>query len=210
MHKSLVKLDPLFKPLVKHFGEIPLPKSKTTPPYHALLRAIAYQQLHGKAAATIFGRFTDHYGSIVPEPAVMLRTRETTMRKFGFSGSKILALRDIAAHTISGTVPTLKEAKKLSDAELVERLCTIRGLGRWTVEMLLIFHLGRTDILPVDDFAVREGYKLAAHLPAQPKPKELWTIGERWAPHRTLASLYFWKVADAAKLNLDWVAKASQ
>lgn len=203
MHKSLIsplaRLDPLFMPLAAQFGAIPLPKPRTAPPYHALMRAIAYQQLHGKAAATIFGRFTDHYGGMVPDPAVMLRTHAATMRKFGFSGSKILALRDIAAHTISGTVPTLREAKKLSDEALIERLCAIRGVGRWTVEMLLIFHLGRADILPVDDFAVREGYKLAAGLDAQPKPKVLWEIGGRWVPHRTLASLYFWKAADAAK-----------
>ena len=199
MHKLLAKAEPAFKPLIKAHGLLALPTVKREAPYTALMHSIAHQQLHGNAARSILARFKGIYGGDWPEPAKLLRTRETTLRATGFSGSKIAALRDIARHALDGTVPTLAQAKKLSDDALVERLTQIRGVGRWTVEMLLIFHLARADVLPVDDFAVREGYKLMHGHDAQPKPKALWAAGTAWAPHRTLASLYFWRAADAAK-----------
>jgi DNA-3-methyladenine glycosylase II len=121
------------------------------------------------------------------------------MRGCGFSQSKVAAIRDIAEKSAGGLVPTREGCARLSDTELIERLVAIRGVGRWTVEMLLIFTLGRPDVLPVDDFGVREGWKVAAGLEAQPKPKELALIGEAWAPWRSIAAWYLWRAADAAK-----------
>lgn len=199
MHAHLTKTDKIFRKLVKQFGEIPLPKPKKTPPYEALVRAIAHQQLHGKAAETILGRFYGLYGDRMPTAEELLKTRDDKLRAVGFSGSKVAALKDIAKHTVSGVVPDLKTARKLSDEELIARLVQIRGVGRWTVEMLLIFHLGRADILPIDDFGVREGYRVLMGHDAQLKPKALAELGLPWAPYRSLAALYFWRAADAAK-----------
>lgn len=202
MHKHLAKSHPVFRQLIKRFGEIDLPKPKKTPPYEALMRAIAHQQLHGKAAETILGRFFGLYGDKFPSPEQVLKTKDEALRGVGFSASKAAAIKDIAAHALQGTIPaTVAATKKLDDAELIARLTQIRGVGRWTVEMLLIFHLGRPDILPVDDFGVREGWRVMNGHDAQLKPKELWAAGEAWAPHRTLASLYLWQAANAAKIK---------
>ena len=121
------------------------------------------------------------------------------MRACGFSGSKIAAIRDICAHALKGTVPTLQDAAAFSDEELIRRLSAIRGVGRWTVEMVLISTLGRPDVLPVDDFGVREGWRIIKQLPAQPRPKELAAIGEAWAPWRSTASWYLWRASDEGK-----------
>jgi DNA-3-methyladenine glycosylase II len=129
----------------------------------------------------------------------LLALSDETIRACGFSGSKMAALRDIAARTADGTIPTPARAKKLPDAELIERLTIIRGVGQWTVEMLLIFTLKRPDVFPVDDFGVREGYKILYGLEAQPKPKSFAALGERYAPYRSMASLYLWRAADLAK-----------
>jgi DNA-3-methyladenine glycosylase II len=121
------------------------------------------------------------------------------MRGAGLSANKVLAIRDIAEKAALGVIPNRAAARRLSDEVLIERLVALRGVGRWTVEMLLIFTLGRADILPVDDFGVREGYRVAASLPEQPKPKALAEIGEAWAPYRTTAAWYLWRAADLAK-----------
>ena len=169
-------------------------------PYESLIRAIAHQQLHGRAAEMILGRFLALYpGEAFPEPALVLATEESVLRGCGFSGGKIAAIRDIARNAASGVVPTRHAASRLSDGALIERLTPIRGVGRWTVEMLLIFTLGRPDVLPVDDFGVREGYRLLHGLPAQPKPRALAEIGEAWAPFRSTAAWYLWRAADAGK-----------
>ena len=207
MHTHLAKTDKIFRSLIKQFGEIPLPTPKKTAPYEALVRAIAHQQLHGKAAETILGRFYGLYGDRMPTPGELAKTQDDKLRAVGFSGSKVAALKDIAKHAVSGVIPDLKTAKKLSDEELIARLVQIRGVGRWTVEMLLIFHLGRPDILPIDDFGVREGYRVAMKHDAQVKPKALGEAGLPWAPHRSLAALYFWRAADAAKLEKPKPAK---
>ena len=169
-------------------------------PYEALVRAIAHQQVHGRAADAILGRFIARFPDHkFPPPEAVLAAEVEMLRVCGLSGSKVAAIRDIAAHAAQGIVPTRRAATKLTDAELIERLVAIRGVGRWTVEMLLIFTLGRPDVLPVDDFGVREGYRVAARLPAQPKPRELAAIGEAWAPFRTTAAWYLWRAADLAK-----------
>ncbi len=168
--------------------------------YPALLSAVAHQQLHARAAITILGRLQAlSPQNALPDPASLLALPDTTLRACGFSANKTLALQDIAAKALNGTIPTTAAAKRLSDAELITRLTTIRGVGQWTVEMLLIFTLRRPDIFPIDDFGVREGYRLLHKLPAQPKPKALGLIAEAYAPHRTAAALYLWHAADLAK-----------
>ena len=191
--------DKQLRPLVKRIGPctlVPLQRE----PYEALVRAIAHQQVHGRAAEAMLNRFRAlHEGEDFPPAEFVLALPPEALRGCGFSGSKVLAIQDIAAKTREGLVPSLEEAATLADAALIERLVAIRGVGRWTVEMLLIFTLGRADILPVDDFGVREGYRVAAGLPEQPKPKALAEIGEAWAPYRTTAAWYLWRTADLAK-----------
>jgi DNA-3-methyladenine glycosylase II len=191
--------DPILKPLVKRIGPctlVPLQRE----PYEALVRAIAHQQVHGRAAEAMLTRFCAlREGEGFPPADFVLTLPSEALRGCGFSGSKVLAIQDIAAKAMQGLVPTLEEAATISDAALIERLVAIRGVGRWTVEMLLIFTLGRADILPVDDFGVREGWKLLNKLEAQPKPKELAAIGEAWAPFRSIAAWYLWRAADEGK-----------
>jgi DNA-3-methyladenine glycosylase II len=129
----------------------------------------------------------------------VLATSDIKLRACGFSGSKIAAMRAICAATLDGTVPTRRGSARLSDAELIERLTSIRGVGRWTVEMLLIFTLGRPDVLPVDDFGVRDGYRVLYRLDAQPKPKALAEIGLAWSPFRSIAAWYLWRASDEGK-----------
>lgn len=169
-------------------------------PYEALIRAIAHQQVHGRAAEAILGRFIQLFpGPHFPGPEHVLALPPEALRGCGFSGSKVLAIRDIAEKTVGGLVPGLEASAKLDDQALIERLVALRGVGRWTVEMLLIFTLGRRDILPVDDFGVREGWRLATKAEAQLKPKELAAIGAAWAPHRSIAAWYLWRASDAGK-----------
>lgn len=169
-------------------------------PYEALMRAIAYQQLHARAAEAILARFLAlHSGPGFPAPRAVLDCPDPALRACGFSATKIAALRDICAHALDGTIPTRRAAARLSDAALIERLTAIRGVGRWTVEMLLIFALGRPDVLPVDDFGVREGYRLLHGLEVQPKPRALAELGAVWAPFRSTAAWYLWRAAEAAR-----------
>jgi DNA-3-methyladenine glycosylase II len=192
--------DQRFAALIERVGKPRLDIHRQRSPYEALVRAIAHQQLHGRAAEAILGRFSALFpGETFPEPAAVLATAETALRGCGFSAGKIAAVRDICAKTIDGTVPTRRQSSRLTDDALIERLTTIRGVGRWTVEMLLIFTLGRPDVLPVDDFGVREGYRVLHELEEQPKPKQLAEIGKAWAPHRSLATWYLYRAAEAAR-----------
>ena len=191
--------DPVLRKVVAEIGPCTLRPVKREP-YEALVRAIAHQQVHGRAAEAILGRFLALFpGHAFPPPELVLATPAETVRACGFSAAKLAAIRDIAEKAVGGLVPTRRASHRLSDEALIERLCAIRGVGRWTVEMLLIFTLGRPDVLPVDDFGVREGWRVAAGLDAQPKPKELARIGEAWAPWRSAAAWYLWRAADAAK-----------
>lgn len=194
-----LRRDPVLKRVIRTEGPCTLTPVQREP-YEALVRAIAHQQVHGRAAEAILGRFIALFpGTVFPPPAMVLATPVEAMRGCGFSQSKVAAIRDIAEKAEGGLVPTRAAAAALDDAMLIERLTAIRGVGRWTVEMLLMFTLGRADILPVDDFGVREGWKVAAGLEAQPKPKELAAIGEAWAPWRSIAAWYLWRAADRAK-----------
>lgn len=168
-------------------------------PYEALLEAITHQSISGKAAATIFARIVA-LGSNgrPPTPEQMLKIRKPALRKAGLSGAKILAVKDLASKTISGVVPTLDDAHKFSDDELVKRLTSVRGIGAWTVEMFLIFRLGRPDVLPIHDLGVQKGWSITYGKKHKPKPKELLAFGERWRPYRTVASWYMWRACHRA------------
>jgi len=194
--RHLANADPAMAALIKRVGRCGYAVEKREP-YEALVRAIAYQQLHGNAARTILGRFLALFpGTDFPHPAQVLGTSEAEMRACGFSGSKTASIRDIAAKALEGVVPTRRAAARMADADLIERLTVIRGVGRWTVEMMLMFTLGRMDILPVDDFGVREGYRKLHGLELQPKPRDLAAIGEMWSPWRSVAAWYLWRAAE--------------
>ena len=189
----------VFGPLIARIGP-PTPPEARREPYEALIRAIAHQQLHGNAARAILARFHALYPiDGCPPPHLVADTKEGALRACGFSASKIAAIRDICAKTLEGVVPSAAEAELLDDETLIARMVTIRGVGRWTVEMVLMTALGRPDVLPVDDFGVREGWKRLNALDAQPKPKELAAIGAAWAPHRSVAAWYLWRAADEGK-----------
>ncbi len=167
--------------------------------FAALAQSIAYQQLTGKAAATIFARVGAACRPFTPEQ--MIATSDAALRTAGLSGSKLLALKDLARKSIDGTVPHLGDLHTLSDDEIVERLTAVRGIGRWTVEMLLIFRLGRPDVLPVDDYGVRKGFAKIYRKRDLPKPKDLEKFGERWRPYRSVASWYLWRILDTEGKN---------
>lgn len=195
-----LRTETRFAALIDRVGPPRLGVQRGRSPYEALTRAIAHQQLHGRAAEAILARFVALYpDASFPTPAQVLATSESELRACGFSGGKIASIRAIAAGALDGTVPSRRAAARLPDDALVERLTTLRGVGRWTVEMLLIFTLGRPDVLPVDDFGVREGFRVLYDLDAQPKPRALAEHGLAWAPFRSLAAWYLWRAAEAAK-----------
>lgn len=163
-------------------------------PYEALVRAIAYQQLHAKAGDAILGRLLALYPNVAfPSPEQLLITDPDVQRACGFSASKLATIHGIAQAAIDGVVPTRADALNMSDDELITRLISLRGIGRWTVEMFLIYTLERSDILPIDDFGVREGYRRLKGLVTSPTPREMKQFGEAWAPHRTVAAWYLWR-----------------
>lgn len=193
--------------LIDRVGAFNLLLDSSPSPYESLLEAILYQQLHGKAAATIHRRLREIYSGD-PAPQALLDTPDERLRAAGVSGNKIKALRDLAARTLDGTVPSHSAILKMSDADIVERLTEVRGIGSWTVEMLLIFRLGRPDVLPVTDYGVRKGYALTfMRVPRSrplasndlPKPDAVFRRGMRWAPYRSVASWYLWRACDLAK-----------
>ncbi|MFN0078992.1 MAG: DNA-3-methyladenine glycosylase family protein [Prosthecobacter sp.] len=196
---SLSKRCPVMRRLIKAHGPCELKPQKRSP-YEALVSAVAHQQLHANAAEAILRRFKALWPDTrFPKPEQVLAADETMLRGCGFSMGKLLAIRDIAAKTLSGQIPTRAAALKLADEELIARLVEVRGVGRWTVEMLLIFTLGRMDVFPSDDYGVRNGWRIAKKLDEMPKPKEFRLLAERWQPHRTLAAWYLWRAADAGK-----------
>lgn len=164
-------------------------------PYEALVRAIAYQQLHVRAGDAILARFLALYpGASFPSPEQLLASAPEQQRACGFSAAKLATIRSIAQATLEGVVPGLDEAKRLPDAALIERLTALRGVGRWTVEMFLIYSLERSDILPVDDFGVREGYRRLKGLEKAPTPRQMRELGAAWSPYRTVAAWYLWRI----------------
>ncbi len=192
--------EPRFAALISRVGRPRLMVERQRGLYEALVRAIAHQQLHGRAAEAILARFEALFpGDAFPQPDAVLAADEAMLRGCGFSGAKIAAIRDICVRTLDGTVPTRRASARLTDEALIARLTTIRGVGRWTVEMLLIFTLGRPDVLPVDDFGVREGYRILFNLDEQPKPRALAALGAAWAPYRSLATWYLYRAVEEAR-----------
>ena len=186
--------------LLRDVGPCTLAPRNACSPFESLVRAIAYQQLHDRAAECILGRLIELYpGRPFPGPAEIRNTHWRRMRRVGFSRSKIAALKDLADKALDGTVPTNHEIRRLDDEAIIQRLMAVRGVGRWTAEMLLIFHLGRPDVLPVDDFGVRNGFRIAYGRRSLPTPEAVLRYGERWKPYRTTASWYLWRAADLAK-----------
>jgi DNA-3-methyladenine glycosylase II len=167
-------------------------------PFDALAESIAYQQLTGKAAATIFGRVRALYPKRKwLDPKQLLATPDEALRAAGLSRAKTAALKDLAAKTIDGTVPSGRALLRMTDDEIITRLTTVRGIGRWTVEMLLLFDLGRPDVWPVDDYGVRKGFAKTFRRRELPTPKQLMKLGEKWRPYRSVAAWYFWRAMDA-------------
>lgn len=196
----LATADPVMRRLIEDIGPCTLKPKTRRSPFESLVRAIAHQQLHAKAAESILTRLLALFpGRRFPLPEDLLAVNVRALRTAGFSRSKILALRDLATKTLDGTVPTNRVIQKLGDDEIVERLIEVRGIGRWTVEMVLIFQLGRPDVLPGDDFGVRNGFRIAYGRRSMPTPKQVVRYGERWKPYRTVAAWYLWRVADRAK-----------
>ena len=198
--KHLSAADPVMRKLIAEIGACKLEHEPRRSPFQSLVQAVAHQQLNGTAANTILTRFIKLFPKRkFPRPEDLASVTDEQIRACGFSFSKIAAIRDIAAKTLDGTIPSSRKIEKLSDEEIIARLTPARGVGRWTVEMLLIFQLGRADVLPVDDFGVRNGFRLAYKKREMPKPKDLLKFGQRWRPHGTTAAWYLWRAADAAK-----------
>jgi DNA-3-methyladenine glycosylase II len=197
----LSSVDPILGGVIRAVGPTSLAVDPDCSPFQALAQAIAHQQLNGTAARTILGRFvgTCGEGGLFPTPKAVLATPPASLRAAGFSFAKIASLRDLAEKTLSGVVPDHETLRTLGDEEIITRLTQVRGIGRWTVEMLLIFRLGRPDILPVDDFGVRNGFRLAYGLKKMPAPKALAVFGARWAPHRSLAAWFLWRAVELAR-----------
>jgi 3-methyladenine DNA glycosylase/8-oxoguanine DNA glycosylase len=192
----LRRRDPKLGRLMKRIGPFQLKVDRKGSPYEWLLRSIIFQQLSGKAAGTIHGRVKELFGGRNPTPEEVLTTPETSLRSAGLSRQKIAAVKDLAKAAAEGRVPDRKKISKLSDEEIIELLIPIRGVGRWTVEMLLIFGLGRADVLAVDDFAIKKSAMILHSLKEMPDRKTLSVLGERWKPYRTVASWYLWRSLD--------------
>ena len=198
--KHLAAVDPVMRKLIREIVTCELEPETRRSPFQSLVLAVAHQQLHATAAGNILGRFKKLFpGRKFPKPEDLAKVTDEQLRACGFSFNKIKAIRDITEKTLSGVVPSARQIVKLSDDEIIARLTKVRGVGRWTVEMLLIFQLGREDVLPADDFGVRSGFRVAYKKREMPMPKELLAFGESWKPHRTTAAWYLWRAADAAK-----------
>ncbi len=191
-YSTLANLDHDWQRLLQQVGACTL-QPKPQAPYQALIRAVTYQQLHGKAADAIYGRMLALFEHSFPSPAQLLNVDAQQLRQCGLSANKILSIQGIAQASLDGQVPDLSQAEELSDAELIAQLTRLRGIGRWTVEMMLIFNLGRLDVLPVDDLAVRAGFqrlKQIDHI----TPQQLSKIGQSWSPYSSIAAWYLWRV----------------
>src|SRR6266446_1056328 len=199
-HQLLRASHPRMAELIARSRRYNITPAVSIRPFDALAESIAYQQLSGKAAATIFGRVRALYpGRKYLDPEKILATPDETFRAAGLSRNKIAALKDLAAKTIDGTVPAGRALIRMSDDEIITRLTTVRGIGRWTVEMLLLFDLGRPDVWPVDDYGVRKGFAKTFGKRKLPTPKQLMKHGEKWRPYRSLAAWYFWRAVDESR-----------
>ena len=209
-HEHISKGDARMADVIRRTGEFQFKLDECDSVYESLLEAIVYQSISGKAAAKIYSRIQAlGANGVCPKPEEILKTRIPALRKAGLSGAKALAMKDLARKTIEGIVPTLEAAHGMSDEELVERLISVRGIGAWTVEMFLIFRLGRPDVLPIQDLGVQKGWAITYRKRKMPKPKELLKFGERWRPYRTVASWYMWRAVGLAGKDARKIVKAA-
>jgi DNA-3-methyladenine glycosylase II len=194
--RRLAKVDPILANVIRAAGKFTHTTSAHHSPFYSLARAIAHQQLNGTAAESIFGRFVGLYPEAMLEAQLVLETPDDKLRSVGLSYAKIASIKDLAAKTLAGIVPPHEILHTLADDEIVERITQVRGIGRWTVEMMLMSRLGRPDVLPVDDFGVRNGFRLAYGLRGMPTTRALAEFGARWAPYRSVAAWYLWRAVD--------------
>ncbi|OLD74017.1 MAG: DNA-3-methyladenine glycosylase [Verrucomicrobia bacterium 13_1_20CM_54_28] len=201
-HQLLRASHPRMAELIARSRRYNITPAVSIRPFDALAESIAYQQLSGKAAATIFGRVRALYPKRKwLDPEQLLATPDETLRAAGLSRAKTAALKDLAAKTIDGTVPAGRALIRMTDDEIIARLTAVRGIGRWTVEMLLLFDLGRPDVWPVDDYGVRKGFAKTFGRRKLPTPKQLMKFGEKWRPYRSAAAWYFWRALDAPNVE---------
>jgi DNA-3-methyladenine glycosylase II len=200
--RHLIRADKKLAGLIRRVGPCALKPKQRRTPFEALVQSVAYQQLNGTAASTILGRVKALFPGRFPTPAQLLATPDEKLRAAGLSRAKTAAVKDIAAKTLEGIVPASRDIIGLSDSEIVDRLTTVRGVGPWTVEMFLIFTLGRPDVLPVTDYGVRKGFALTYGWKSLPTPRELMKAGEKWRPHRSTAAWYFWRALDIVPPDL--------
>lgn len=196
-HRHISATDPRLAALIARSIRYNVAPAKSIRPFDALAESIAYQQLSGKAAATIWGRVRALFPGKHLDAKLVLKMPDEKLRAAGLSRSKIAALKDLAAKTLDGTVPSARALAKMTDEEIIERLISVRGIGRWTAEMLLLFDLGRPDVWPVDDYGVRKGFAKTFGRRKLPTPKQLRKFGEKWRPYRSVAAWYFWRALDA-------------
>jgi DNA-3-methyladenine glycosylase II len=211
--RELSRADRHLARIIRKVGPFPTERPKAQHPYEVLLKAIVYQQLNGKAAATIFGRVKALGVNGFPTPEEILQLDETQLRSAGLSRQKIAAVKDLAAKTLDGTVPSLKEIRRMREEEILERLTRVRGIGEWSVQMFLMFQLGRPDVLPIHDYGLRRGFQYIYKLDDVPKPQAVLEHGERWRPYRSIASWYLWRAVEqmgAAKSAAIVVKKKSK
>jgi DNA-3-methyladenine glycosylase II len=195
--QHLTTADPILGELIAQVGPCLLVPDTVRSPFQALVQAVAHQQLNGKAASTILARFVGLYPpGKFPSPQEVFATDRSILQGVGFSRAKAEYVQEIARMTLDGVVPGKAQIARMSDDDIITRLTQIRGVGRWTVEMLLIFNLGRADVLPVDDFGIRSGFAKAFRKRKLPKPEQLRKYGERWKPYRSIASWYLWRAVD--------------
>ena len=197
-HDWLSRRDRRLGTWMKRLGPVEAPPgwARSFDPVDALARAILFQQLSGKAASTIVGRVEAAIGSTRLHADTLARIDDPGLRTCGVSGNKALALRDLARREAAGEIPDLRRMSVMPHDAIIDALVPIRGIGRWTVEMMLMFRLGRPDVLPIDDLGIRKGAQRVDRLDAMPTPKELAARGERWGPYRSYASFYLWRIAD--------------
>ncbi len=189
-----LSLDPVMAKLIERIGPIHL-RARRVPVFQSLVQAIIYQQLSGKAAETIFNRFVALFGGPFPSPAQVLDIQPESLRAAGLSNPKTKYVRGVAEKAESGGLPSLADCDDLTDSEIIAKLTELNGVGRWTVEMILIFHLARPDVLPVHDLGVRRGFQIA-YRRKMPEPEQLERFGQTWKPYRTSAARYLWRAVD--------------
>jgi DNA-3-methyladenine glycosylase II len=193
---ELCRADRRLARIIRKVGSFPTKRQKPQQPFQSLLQSIVYQQLAGKAAATIFGRVKALGASGFVTPEEILQLDDSKLRGAGLSRQKIAAVKDLAAKTLDGTVPTLAKLRRMSEEEIHERLVQVRGIGEWSVQMFLMFRLGRPDVLPTRDLGIQKGFQHVYGLEDTPKPQAILEHGERWRPYRSIASWYLWRAVD--------------